>query len=97
MLWTIGFIGLVLLVVGCALFLGLAPSERARAAERVPMAEPSRFFVALPEHRPPEDLVDALVRDLEAHIREEGRIAEGFALQMDPKALHARTRSAWVN
>lgn len=97
MFLTIGLIGLAILAVGCAVFVGLAPSPGSSEARPEPEREPSRFFVARAEPRPPEDLVDALLRDLEAHIREEGRIAEGFAARMDLETLRARPRSAWVN
>ncbi len=97
MFLTIGLIGLAVLAVGCAVFVGLAPSPAPAETRPEPAREPSRFFVVREEPRPPEDLVDALLRDLEAHIREEGRIAEGFAARMDLEALRARPRSTWVN
>lgn len=97
MFLTIGLIGLAVLAVGCAVFVGLAPSPGAPEPRPEPAREPSGFFVAGAEPRPPEELVAALLRDLEAHIREEGRIADGFAARMDLESLRVRARSTWVN
>jgi len=99
MLLTIGIIAMAILCVGCAVFLGLAPEERAVERRRDAEREASRFFLAGSEPRVGrEAALDLLLKDLEAHIRAETQVAEGFWSRPDPESLRrGASAGEWVN
>lgn len=98
-MFAVGVIGMVVLVVGCGLFLGL---ERAEApGEGSPragvMAAPSRFFQAPVASGDAQVPVAFVLSQIEHHIRLEEAAAESFLYAPTAKSLHAPTASRLVN
>ncbi len=104
MLLTMGFVGMIVLVLGCGIFLGLAPMKEpasdapALVVEKKLEAEiPARRFFAQSQTDvmvTTKDLayrrvpVELLMSELQDHIRREELVAEAFARAPSEKRLH---------
>jgi len=112
MFLALGIVGMIVLVLGCGVFLGIdrgeGPAPPALAARGEVVATPSRFFVDASAAGPavaPGPAVDPfghvpielLLSQVEHHIRLEEAAAEGFLSAPTAQNLHARTASRLVN
>ncbi|MEW6755314.1 MAG: hypothetical protein AB1505_30685 [Candidatus Latescibacterota bacterium] len=103
MLLTILLGSLPVLVLGCALFVRLAQAEGRPTAEerqttRRALQRP-RFFTAgaTPPLRPARIPVEALLSQIDRHIRLEQAAAESFLECPTPEGLRSRTLSTLAN
>jgi hypothetical protein len=103
--FTIGFVGIGVLVLGCGMFLGLTreprpAAEPARAMRRVE-AQPSEFFTG--DTRPVvvsaanAASVGLLLGMVERHVRQEQAAVEGFLRSPTVGRLKSNTTSPLVN
>jgi len=104
MFLMIGVIGMVVLVLGCGLFLGLREADEAPLAARgLCEGIPSRFFAQGVEApvgaagREVQVPVALLLSQLEQHIRLEEAAVEVFLQAPSVRNLHAPTTSTMVN
>jgi hypothetical protein len=97
------------LAVACVAFGAATRDERAKArrpeaameaAKSAAVAIPARFFVerpAIPEPAQPRVPIEALLLQIENHVRLEQAAAESFLQSPTPALLHGRTVSPLVN
>ncbi len=78
-----------------------APAEiKVAKKESVAQPAPSRFFgdsIPVPVAAQPRVPLDALLQQIENHIRLEQAVAESYVEAPDLALLHTRTRSPFVN
>lgn len=102
MFLTLLFMSL-LAVAACAAAFSLATSgvdaQRGADHERVPAAEPPRFFAQTQAPRPvaPRVPIEVLIGDIERHVRLEQAAAEAYLQLPTRDTLHAPTTSSLLN
>ena len=99
MMMAIGIIGSVVLVLGCGVFLGLAPMRREEEAvarpESVRVPVESAFFAQRAVPAPVVQVpVELLLSQIERHVRLEQAAVETFVEIPTMQNLHARTAAS---